>query len=342
MVSIVHDPNLDINSILSSKGEEIQTVHKPVDADNLNYFKVNWKDGIYPNIENNCAENICEVVDTGCLCSDFEVNTKKVFKSIPSTKDIVTNLHVGGVPPQWYDSETYNLAASQSGVEVYQKNGEPLYGEDTIFGLTYRGEKIFLKNCKSTINVSTYEFRNPPQFLNIAKPDTRDAMYETEAVLDHYFYHKNTAPFLATRLIQRFGISNPSPRYTKVVAQAFVKGKYKKGDKTFGSGSYGDLGAMVAAIVLDREARDVLLDEDPSSGSLREPLIKVISFLRSMEYENVPEFPALTMLGLQDLIGQEVNSIPNVFSFFLPEFAAPGKVADAQLTAPEAQGNIYH
>ena len=37
--------------------------------------------------------------------------------------------------------------------------------------------------------------------------------YETEALLDHLFYHANTAPFIAHRLLQRFGASNPSPRY---------------------------------------------------------------------------------------------------------------------------------
>lgn len=28
-------------------------------------------------------------------------------------------------------------------------------------------------------------------------------MYEVDAILDHLVYHQNTAPFIATRLIQR-------------------------------------------------------------------------------------------------------------------------------------------
>ena len=42
------------------------------------------------------------------------------------------------------------------------------------------------------------------------------------------------------------------------------------------SGQYADLGAAVAAILLDREARSPTLDLDPSHGQLREPLLRVL------------------------------------------------------------------
>ena len=77
----------------------------------------------------------------------------------------------------------------------------------------------------------------------------RDAQYETDAVLDHYFYHDNTAPFIARRLIHRLVLSNPSPRYIKSVATAFRTGRYLY---EFGTGEYGDLASTVAAIYLDR------------------------------------------------------------------------------------------
>ena len=87
----------------------------------------------------------------------------------------------------------------------------------------------------------------------------RDAEFETDAVLDHYFYHDNTAPFLALRFIQRLVSSNPSPRYVESVASSFRSGSFKVGSTTFGSGKYGDLEAFFAAIYLDREARTCLL-----------------------------------------------------------------------------------
>jgi cullin-associated NEDD8-dissociated protein 1 len=60
--------------------------------------------------------------------------------------------------------------------------------------------------------------------MSFADPEPRDAHYETDAALDHYFYHSNTAPFVATRLAQRFGISNPSPGYMERIVAAFRSG----------------------------------------------------------------------------------------------------------------------
>ena len=42
---------------------------------------------------------------------------------------------------------------------------------------------------------------------------------------------------------------------------------------------------MVAAILLDKEARSLVLDADAAHGQLREPLVKLYHFLRSMEYQ---------------------------------------------------------
>jgi uncharacterized protein (DUF1800 family) len=104
-------------------------------------------------------------------------------------------------------------------VKVWHKNGG--YDKDTVFRVTYRGKDVFLKNARSTVQItdaSQYRFRNPPTFLNLGFRETRDAMYETDAVLENYLYHNNVAPFLAIRLIQRLGISNPSPQYVERVA----------------------------------------------------------------------------------------------------------------------------
>ena len=73
-------------------------------------------------------------------------------------------------------------------------------------------------------------------------------------------------------MLQRLVTSNPSPRYIRTVAAAFRAGKY---GKTTYSGQAGDMGAAVAAIFLDREARASVLDLDPTHGQLREPLLKV-------------------------------------------------------------------
>ena len=157
------------------------------------------------------------------------------------------------------------------------------------------------------------------------------AVHETEAALDHAFYHKNTPAFLAQRFLQRFGVSNPSPQYILSVAEAFKKGSFAG----FGDGEYGNLAATVASILLHRESRHTVLDADATHGSIKEPLIKVVSTMRSLEYEQTAnEFPSL--FGMEVSIGQMAYEIPSVFSFFLPEYAPPGRVSKSSLVAPEA------
>ena len=140
-------------------------------------------------------------------------------------------------------------------------------------------------------------------------------------------YHENTAPFVAIRFAQRFGISNPSPRYVEVMSTAFREGRFEDSvtNYSYGSGSYGDLGAMTAAMLLDREARSVVLDADPAHGSLMEPFLKVIRLMKSLEFAANPRdhFPGFSD-DLYDMIGQGPYQIPNVFSFFLPEFQPRG------------------
>ena len=119
----------------------------------------------------------------------------------------------------------------------------------------------------------------------VGEQTLRDAQYETDAVLRHLFYHDNVPPFLCTRVMQRFGHSNPSPRYVSECSKAFRSGLYLSGEENFGNGKYGNLEAMIAAIMLDREATDFTLTSDPSHGGVREPILKVLSLMRSMQFK---------------------------------------------------------
>lgn len=174
-----------------------------------------------------------------------------------------------------------------------------------------------------------------------------DAHNEVDALLDHLVFQDNVAPFFAIRAMQRFGMSNPSPRYVKECAQAFKNGVYVSGDGTFGDGSYGSLEALGACVVLDREATDPALSADPAHGSIREPINKVLNFIKSFEYNNtlpavvhgppLAEFFNLALFGMDSKIGQAPHDFPSVFSFFLTEYipeSGPAQVA--QLAAPEA------
>ena len=93
----------------------------------------------------------------------------------------------------------------------------------------------------------------------------------------------------------------------------------------------------IAAILLDTEARSVSLDADPSHGHLREPLVKLISFFRSMEavYTSPSGWNKYKFSALRS-IGQYPYGSPDVFSFFLPEYAPAGVIESAGLVAPES------
>lgn len=66
--------------------------------------------------------------------------------------------------------------------------------------------QLSLKNTISSVRVGnergSLSFRNPPKFMPSFDPQPKDAMYETDAILNSYLHHENTAPFIATRLIQ--------------------------------------------------------------------------------------------------------------------------------------------
>jgi hypothetical protein len=165
----------------------------------------------------------------------------------------------------------------------------------------------------------------------IGERNLRDAQYETDAVLDYYFYHDNVAPFICVRIMQRFSFSNPSRRFISRCVQAFRTGLYTTElDTTFGSGMYGSLEAVVASIILDSEATEGSISVDPSYGSIKEPILKVTNLMRSMDYRTAIPTPIdnatlqttynAKLWLIEKTIGQGPYDFPTVFSFFLPSY----------------------
>eukprot|EP00603_Paraphysomonas_imperforata_P004238 CAMPEP_0114421664 /NCGR_PEP_ID=MMETSP0103-20121206/5199_1 /TAXON_ID=37642 ORGANISM="Paraphysomonas imperforata, Strain PA2" /NCGR_SAMPLE_ID=MMETSP0103 /ASSEMBLY_ACC=CAM_ASM_000201 /LENGTH=2411 /DNA_ID=CAMNT_0001590201 /DNA_START=27 /DNA_END=7262 /DNA_ORIENTATION=+ len=328
----------------------------------------------FPVIENGtyCNTMGCEYVPdwTGnCLC-DVHVNNSAVIVEMVdpllSAADLRDFLFIGASDPD--DHQDYTLCTStwctsQPDVAVYVVGGSSAPSSltiDTIFKLTdapgRRSLGRFLKNELSTVIVgnkmSPYSFRNPPNYnpnvgayartlpngnslYELYGYQSREpqALHESDAWIDHLFEHDNMAPFLATRLIQRLVTSNPSPRYVKAVVKAFKSGAYD--GKVF-SGKYGDLAATISAILLDREARSPLLDSDPRFGQLREPLLKVMHMMRSMDYQS-KDGVELALARMGDKVGQGSFQQPSVFSFYQPDFAPDGPVGAAGLVSPEGQ-----
>jgi len=70
---------------------------------------------------------------------------------------------------------------------------------------------------------------------------------------------------------------------------------------------YGDLGATIAAVLLDPEARSINLDADPFKGNLREPILRMTALMRGMELEQAEGQSLVKMSDLDTKIGQQAH-----------------------------------
>jgi cullin-associated NEDD8-dissociated protein 1 len=283
-----------------------------------------------------------------CSANVVEVAVFNRSDVLPTAAEVVERLAVGSVPPSTYDTGTYTrctsatcLAAAPDVVVYLHAGASPPGSLDmrAIFQVRVNGTTTYLLNKESILSLGDYSFRNPPKFVSWVEPAAREAEYETSALLDHLVHHPNTAPFVVYRLIQRLVTSNPSPRYVSAVVEAFrtgqVNGSNSLSSFTF-SGQYGDLGATFAAILLDREARSLTLERDPSFGQLREPLLKLLHLMRAMEFVS-KDGREIELAGVFRAIGQQVFQSPSVFNFYKPEFQASGAILAAELASPEAE-----
>ncbi|HHJ38475.1 MAG: hypothetical protein AXA67_12915 [Methylothermaceae bacteria B42] len=173
-------------------------------------------------------------------------------------------------------------------------------------------------------------------------PAGQTARQDLEAALDNVFNHPNVGPFIARRLIQRLVTSNPSPGYIARVAAAFNDN---------GEGVRGDMKAVIKAILLDSEARNGHRNK-ANFGKLREPLLTITHLWRAFravpikggEWDVPPTIAVYNSPGsyyglfsFEKDIGQNLLRSPSVFNFFQPDYAPPGKIRKAGLTAPEFQ-----
>ncbi len=160
-------------------------------------------------------------------------------------------------------------------------------------------------------------------------PASTDGRARLSQALDAIFLHPNTAPFIAKHLIQKFVTSNPSPGYVARVASAFEEN---------GSGTRGDLGATIKAVLLDYEARAIAPRQSYSFGKPSEPLLRIARSLRVLP-GNLPK-PADPnyYINLQWMLTEQAPLLsPSVFNFYQPGYANPGPIARAGLLSPEFQ-----
>jgi len=156
-------------------------------------------------------------------------------------------------------------------------------------------------------------------------PAGQTAEADLAAALGIIFNHPNVGPFVATQMIEHLVTSNPSPAYVQRVATAFNTGRFN----SYGSGKRGDMQAMVAAILLDPEARqgDNPATASATDGKLREPVVMIASIARAFHAKT--DAGGLPESG--DSMSQDVFYPATVFNFFPP--VSP--IAGTTLNGPE-------
>jgi uncharacterized protein (DUF1800 family) len=165
----------------------------------------------------------------------------------------------------------------------------------------------------------------PKTILGQSIPAGQSAEQDLAAALGIIFNHPNVGPFVATQMIEHLVSSNPSPAYVQRVATAFNTGTFN----SYGSGKRGDMQAMVAAILLDSEARrgDNPATVSVTDGKLREPVVLVASIARAFHAKT----DAGGLAQWSASMSQDVFNAPTVFNFFPPV----NPIAGTTLNGPE-------
>ena len=216
-----------------------------------------------------------------------------------------------------------------------QGNPIPTYGQDEItdFARVFTGWNLAaqlapgIPNYRDPMVVAseTRHDTDPKTLLDGAGlPGGQGAATELNEALDNIFNHPNVGPFIGAQLIQHLVTSNPGPDYVASVTSAFNTGTYTSGSGTiFGSGNRGDMRAVIAAILLDPEART-----SPTSaayGHLREPVLFITNTLRALGItRDAVNYTTDFVLGESFLptnmvMGQDVFRSPTVFNYYPPD-----------------------
>ena len=156
-------------------------------------------------------------------------------------------------------------------------------------------------------------------------PAGGNARSDLNAALDNVFKHPNVGPFIGRQLIQRLVTSNPTHAYVQRVAAVFNNN---------GAGVRGDLKAVVRAILLDPEARQ-LAPPSADYGKVREPLLRLTHGWRALDARTgtgrMSEYNPAAYLSQAPL------SAPSVFNFYSPAYKPTGELTTLGMSSPELQ-----
>lgn len=220
-------------------------------------------------------------------------------------------------------SDVTNLARVFTGYDIDQSQNSPVVVDgSTIPSTHYTRLPMALTASRHSTLAAT--------FLGTTIPADTPGAAALKTALDTLFNHPNVGPFFGKQMIQRLVTSNPSPAYVQRVASAFNNN---------GSGQRGDIGAVVAAVLLDDEARNPQNTSQPTWGKLREPMVRFVQWARTFGLTSTTDLWRIGDLGNPATqLGQSPLRSPSVFNFFRPGYVPPSTaLAATSSLAPEFQ-----
>ena len=145
--------------------------------------------------------------------------------------------------------------------------------------------------------------------------------------LTNIFNHQNVGPFVCRQLIQHLVTSNPSPTYVARISAVFAND---------GTGTRGNLKAVVQAILLDTEARagDANQSFDGGHPPAR-PMPLLTNAMRGLGFTFVGAGSGTgaeyyyTPGNNTTLLSEKPYASGSVFNFFPPNYVVPGTTTNA-------------
>jgi uncharacterized protein (DUF1800 family) len=229
----------------------------------------------------------------------------------------------GNPIPSYTPEDISNLAKVFTGMSWYSPNPT----NNTFFG----GNRNVDAAVTPMIFYSAFHSISAKSFLGVTIPatTTADPSGDLKIALDTIFNHPNVGPFIARRLIQSLVTSNPSPAYIGRVAAAFNNN---------GSGTRGDMAAVIRAVLTDNEARDSAVASGNNFGKVREPMVRMANWMRTFGATSTSGNFLLTSTSANTSLGQSPLAAPSVFNFYRPGYVPPNtRLGALNLTAPELQ-----
>jgi uncharacterized protein (DUF1800 family) len=260
--------------------------------------------------------------------------------------NVKANPTKGTLPDENYAREvmqlfTIGLQKLQIDASLLLSGGQPqdTYGQDDITAMArvFTGWDFDLAGGTTAtpdyqrrpmIQIAARHESGAKTFLGTTIAAGTDGATSLGLALDALFAHPNIAPFISRQLIQRLVTSNPSPAYIARVAAVF---------NNDGSGTKGNLRAVLKAILLDDEARN--LPTAPGAGKLREPMLRLLAWARAFNATSASDAWAIGNTSDPGTrLGQSPLRSPSVFNFFRPGYVPPNSaIGSAGLVAPEFQ-----